>query len=96
MTSEQSIERLIELVVGMHGSQAIEAARLGAVRSVNGPDGAKTRVSVAVVVERVQGRYQIVGSAQVTQTQTDTLDTVEDGFDPLQPDLPGVGKKGGR
>jgi hypothetical protein len=94
MTSEQTIETLRDKIVGLHGSQAIQAAALGAVKSVNGPDGVKTAVTVKVTVERISGKYVIVADAAVTQTKTDKLDPVEDGFDPDQLMLP-IAKKGG-
>lgn len=82
--SERSIGLLAEKVGSMATGRCEEAARLAAVKSVNGPAGAKTVVTVKVVIERVGPRYELQSDASVSQTQTDKLDSEQDGFDPSQ------------
>lgn len=82
--SERSIRTLAEKIGGMATGHCEEAARLAAVKAVNGPVGAKTVVTVKVVVERVGPRYELQSDASVSQTQTDKLDGEQDGFDPSQ------------
>jgi ribulose bisphosphate carboxylase small subunit len=90
MTSEQTIETLRDKINDLARAQVEQAAGMGAVRAINGADNAKTAVTVKVIVERIDGNYEMRAEAAVSQTQTDKLDPVEDGFDPDQLILKGV------
>ena len=82
--AERSIRTLAEKIGGLATGHVEEAARLAAVKAVNGPVSAKTVVTVKVVVERVGPRYELKSDASVSQTQTDKLDSEQEGFDPSQ------------
>lgn len=93
MTSTELIDALCGKINETAAAQLEQAANLGSVKSATADAGVKTRVSVSVSIERVNGKFEILADGGVTQTQTDKLDPIKDGFDPDQLTLPMKGKQ---
>ncbi len=87
-SASETLEALVDKITGMLGTKGIEAAGRGARKAVLAADDVKTAIKIKLSIALVEGKYEIACSASVSQTETDTLGTIEETFDPLQGLLP--------